>query len=78
MNSDLSNAFAAGSGVVPADMKVVIVSICGALVFIVALWLVGRLLEDYRSRAIEASEVLHGIAYLAVPVVLLITLLAWL
>ena len=77
MNSDLSNAFAAGSGVVPADMKVVIVSICGALVFIVALWLVGRLLEDYRSSDIEASEVLHGIAYLAVPVVLLIALLVW-
>jgi hypothetical protein len=75
MNSDLSSAFAAGSGVGPGDMKVVILAICGALVFTVALWLVGRLLEDYRSRDIEASEVLHGIAYLAVPVVLLIALL---
>lgn len=77
MNNELSSAFEAGSGVTPESMKLVILSICAALMFLVAMWLVSRILQDYRSRDIDAAEALHGIAYIAVPLVLLVALLAW-
>ncbi len=78
MNTQISNAFAAGSGLTPGAMKVVILSICAALVLVFAIWLVSRLLEDYSSREIEAAEVMSGIAYIAVPLLLLLAVLAWL
>lgn len=77
MNNELSSAFEAGSGVTPESMKLVILCICAALMFLVAMWLVSRILQDYRSRDIDAAEALHGIAYIAVPLVLLVALLAW-
>ena len=77
MTNELSSAFEAGSGVTPGSMKLVILCICAALMFLVAMWLVSRILQDYRNRDIEAAEALHGIAYIAVPLVLLMALLAW-
>ncbi|RCW66203.1 DUF3262 family protein [Pseudorhodoferax soli] len=74
----LSNAFAAGSGVAPATMKFVIVSICAAVVLLVALWLVNRIVADYRANDIEAHEAAHSLASVALPVVVLLVLLAWL
>ncbi|PZP98277.1 MAG: hypothetical protein DI587_14580 [Variovorax paradoxus] len=74
----LSNAFAAGSGVTPGTMKFVIVSISAALVLLVAMWLVNRIVADYRANDIEAHEAAHSIASVALPVVVLLVLLAWL
>lgn len=78
MNTQLSSAFTAGSGVTPGNMKLLIVCICGAMAFLLAMWLLSRLMEDYSSRDIEAAEVMSGIAYIAVPLLLLLALLAWL
>lgn len=78
MNNELSSAFAAGSGVPPGSMRLVILCICAALALLLAMWLVGRLMQDYSSREIEAAEVMSGIAYIAVPLLLLLALLAWL
>lgn len=72
----LSNAFAAGSGVAPSTMKFVIVSICAALALLFAMWLINRIWADYRANDIEAHEAVHTTALVAVPVVLLVALLA--
>jgi hypothetical protein len=74
MNATMAAGFAAGAGVDPARVKLVLLCVCAAAVLAIGVWIVGQLIEAYRSERVETTEVVT--ASVSLVVLLLMALLA--
>lgn len=77
MNSDIASGFQAGAGYGASNLRVLILAILGALAIAFAVWLVGQVMEAYRSNELEAGESVVSLACVALLVVLVVAVLGW-
>ncbi|ERI34319.1 DUF3262 family protein [Alcaligenes faecalis] len=73
MGSSMREAFAAGSGVDPNAMKIVLTVITVAAVALFFAWLVMAALENYRENQLKQEEVVWA----CVKLVVLLSLILW-
>lgn len=73
LGSSMREAFAAGSGVDPSTMKVVLTIITVAAVVLFFAWLVMTALDNYREGQLKQEEVIWA----CLKLVLLLSLILW-
>ncbi|WP_232466777.1 TIGR03758 family integrating conjugative element protein [Alcaligenes faecalis] len=73
LGSNMREAFAAGSGVDPNAMKVVLTIITVAVVVLFFAWLVMTALDNYREGQLKQEEVVWA----CVKLVVLLSLILW-
>lgn len=73
LGSSMREAFAAGSGVDPNAMKVVLTIITVAIVVLFFAWLVMTALENYREGQLKQEEVVWA----CIKLVVLLSLILW-
>ena len=78
MNSDMAVGFAAGSGVDPHTMKVVLMTIATGVIFTVFTWIVLQLMVAYKDERLEAAEVFWGGLRAMVILIVLLTFIYFL
>jgi integrating conjugative element protein (TIGR03758 family) len=77
MDATMANAFAAGSGIDPSDMKVAILTLTGAGLALLLAWIVTRLWHAYQDEHISSGEMVAETVTLVVIVMAVIAFLGW-
>lgn len=77
MNSAIATGFQAGAGFSPSNLRVLLLAVLGGLVIAFAAWLVGQVMEAYRSNHLEANESIGSLAVVGLLVVLIVAVLGW-
>ncbi len=78
MNSDMALGFAAGSGVDPQTMKVVVMTIATGVIFTVFTWIVLQLMVAYKDERLEAAEAFWGGVKATVILIVVLTFIYFL
>ena len=77
MNSDMRSGFLAGSGVDPANLKVVLLSIGFATILVIAAWIIGEVIKAVGEGEMSSQEAMRACITLGVVVCVVLSVLSW-
>lgn len=73
----MASAFLQGAGVDPARMKVFMLTLVFAVIFVVAAWIGRQILEAYMGGELEKTQVIQSCVMLGVTVFGVLSFIAW-
>lgn len=78
MNSAMTAGFLSGAGVDPAHMRLILLALAIATLFVVGAWILSQLAQAFANGDLEQGEVMRACIVLCVVISFVISLITWL